>query len=384
MGVRRARAVVGGGWSFVVLVVVVGALAVGAGLWVSDARTGTPGGTADPAQAVATDVDPAHAAGDHAHGGATEIPPSVDPEDLPLRTDRQERAEFTLDGDVKVFTLTAEAVRWELLDDTWVTAWGYNGQVPGPEIWVDEGDRVRIELTNELPAPTTIHWHGIDVPNEMDGVPGVTQDPIEPGERYVYEFEAQPTGTFWYHSHFDDARQQDMGLGGAFIIRGQNDADFDRDYVTLIDEWIRLPDGRNGWEGAAHAGHSPAEYNWFTINGKAFPATEDMVVTEGDRVRIRMINAGYQAHPMHLHGRRFRVIAKDGALLDAPYLADTVLIGAGERYDVEFVAERPGDWMFHCHIPHHTQNDAVGPGGLISHVTYEGHRNRYQQERDHE
>lgn len=364
------------------LVGVVGALAVGAGMWVTrDAGPGEVGG--DPT-AVTTpapqDDHPGGAADDHPHAVEAEIPPSVDPESLPLRTDRQERAEFTMDGDVKVFTLTAEPIRWELLDGTWVTAWGYDGQVPGPEIWVDQGDQVRIELTNQLPAPTTIHWHGIDVPNEMDGVPGVTQDPVEPGETFVYEFQAQPSGTFWYHSHFDDARQQDMGLGGAFVIRGQDEDDYDRDFVQFIDEWIRLPDGRNGWEGAAHAGHSPSEYNWFTLNGKAFPATGDMVVTEGDRVRIRMINAGFQAHPMHLHGPRFRVIAKDGALLDSPYLADTVLVGAGERYDVELVADTPGDWMFHCHIPHHAQNDAVGPGGLISHVTYEGHRNRYQQE----
>ncbi|MDQ3973585.1 MAG: multicopper oxidase domain-containing protein [Actinomycetota bacterium] len=172
-----------------------------------------------------------------------------------------------------------------------------------------------------------------------------------------------------------------MGLYGALVIRGHGEPAYDRDYVQIVDEWIRLPDGRNGWEGVAHAGHNPSEYNWFTINGKPFPATDNMVVREGDRVRVRVINAGFQAHPMHLHGPRFRVVAKDGAPLPAAYLADTVLVGPGERYDFEFVANAPGDWMFHCHILHHVANDTVEPGGLMNFVTYEGHRNAYQRQR---
>lgn len=307
------------------------------------------------------------------------MPPASDPDSLPLRSERTVRATPEVAGGVKMFRLTAEPVRWEWVDGKWVTAWGYNGQVPGPEIWVDEGDRVRVELTNKLPSPTTIHWHGVDVPNEMDGVPGVTQDPIMPGETFSYEFEAIPSGTFWYHSHFDSTRQLDMGLYGAFIIRGKDEPRYDRDFVQIVDEWIRLPDGRNGWEGVAHAGHNPGEYNWFTINGKPFPATEELVVRRGDRVRVRLVNAGFQAHPMHLHGSRFRVIAKDGAPLPSPYLADTVLIGAGERYDFEFVAHDPGSWMFHCHIPHHTGNDTREPGGLMTFVTYEGYQNQYQR-----
>jgi FtsP/CotA-like multicopper oxidase with cupredoxin domain len=282
---------------------------------------------------------------------------------------------------VKVFTLTAEEVQWEFIPGKAVTAWGYNGQIPGPEFWVDEGDRVRVNFTNNLPVPTTIHWHGIAVPNEMDGIPGVTQDPIEPGETFVYEFEAKPFGTFWYHSHFDSARQLDMGLSGAFVIRGADEPAYDKDFVQLLDEWIRLPEGRNGWEGVTHAGHADAEYNWFTINGKSFPATDNMVVNQGERVRVRIINAGYQSHPMHLHGKRMTVMAKDGAPLPAPYQADTVLVGSGERYDFELVADDPGDWMFHCHILHHVTNDAViEPGGLMNFVTYEGYDNAYQRD----
>ncbi|MDP8929340.1 MAG: copper oxidase, partial [Actinomycetota bacterium] len=305
------------------LLVVVAVGAVAAAALIATDRRGLQT-TAGPAVAASPPPD------EHAHGRAvTEpgsqvvIPQPVDPADLPLRSERQVRAEPEVVDGVKVFRLTAEAVRWEFLPRVAVTAWGYNGQVPGPEIWVDQGDRVRVELENRLTVPTTIHWHGVDVPNNMDGVPGVTQEPIMPGRTFVYEFVAEPSGTFWYHSHFDSARQLDMGLYGAFIVRGPDEATYDQEFVQIVDEWIRLPDGRNGWEGVAHAGHNPGEYNWFTINGKAFPATEELSVAEGDRVRVRVINAGFQAHPMHQHGRRFGVIAKDGAPLPQAYLADT-------------------------------------------------------------
>ncbi|MEX2658642.1 MAG: copper oxidase [Acidimicrobiales bacterium] len=315
-----------------------------------------------------------------AHGAdQVEVPAQTDLATTQVRDERTVRAKPEVVDGVKELTLTAEVVQWEIIPGKTVTAWGYDGQVPGPEIWVDQGDRLRINLVNELPVPTTIHWHGVAVPNEMDGVPGVSQDPIEPGETFTYEFTAEPSGSFWYHSHFDSARQLDMGLSGAMVIEGKDDPAYDKQFIQMVDEWIRLPDGRNGWEGVAHAGHNQAEYNWFTINGKSFPATENMVVDEGDRVLIRIMNAGYQSHPMHLHGKRFLVVAKDGAPLESPYLADTVLVGSGERYDIEFVADDPGDWMFHCHILHHVGNDTVEPGGLMSFVTYEGHENAYQR-----
>lgn len=372
------------GWlGFAGLVGLVAVLAVLAAAVVTR-QSGAPAATAP----SPSPSDPAHdgeadnGEGDDHGAGLAEVavPPSVDPESLPLRGERTVRLEPRLDGGVKVFDLTAEAVRWEWLDGMWVTAWGYNGQVPGPEFWVDEGDRVRIDFTNELPVPTTIHWHGIDVPIEMDGVPAISQEPVAPGDSFTYEFDAVPAGTFWYHSHFDSARQLDMGLSGAFVVRGGDEPEYDVDVVQLLDEWIRLPDGRNGWEGVAHAGHNPGEYNWFTINGKPFPATEEIVVEDGDRVRIRVVNVGFQAHPMHQHGKRFTVVAKDGAPLPQPYQADTVLVGAGERYDYEFVADRPGSWMFHCHILHHVGNDAVEPGGLMTFIStpgYEGANERH-------
>lgn len=335
-----------------------------------------------PAQSAVGQSTDGHSDGGPEGEQAAAAPPETDRKTTPVRGKAGPRLEPRMADGVKVFGLTAEPVQWELVPGKTVTAWGYNGQVPGPEIWLNEGDRVRVELTNKLPAPTTIHWHGIGVPNEMDGVPGMTQDPIEPGKSFTYEFEAKPSGTFWYHSHNDSARQLDMGLSGAIVIKGRTEPRYDRDYIQLIDEWIRLPDGRNGWEGVGHAGHNPGEYNWFTLNGKSFPATENMMVKQGDRVRVRLINAGYQAHPMHLHGKRMLVVAKDGAPLPAPYQADTVLVGSGERYDFEFLADDPGSWMFHCHILHHVGNDTVEPGGLMNFVTYEGYKNAYERQKE--
>ena len=334
-----------------------------------------------PARSTANEAD-GHADERREGEQAASAPPEVDRAATPVRNKMAPRLEPKVVDGVKVFTLTAEPVQWEFVPGKTVTAWGYNGQVPGPEIWVNEGDKVRVEFTNKLPVPTTIHWHGIGVPNEMDGVPGMTQDPIEAGKSFNYVFDAKPSGTFWYHSHFDSARQLDMGLSGAFVIKGKTEPKYDKDFIQLVDEWIRLPDGRNGWEGVGHAGHNPGEYNWFTINGKSFPATENMVVKQGERVRVRVVNVGYQAHPMHLHGKRMLVVAKDGAPLPAPYQADTVLVGSGERYDFEFLADDPGHWMFHCHILHHVGNDTVEPGGLMNFVTYEGYKNAYERQKE--
>ncbi len=390
---NKERSAKGGSGGFVAILVVVAVIAVGAGALLANgseseltsAPVPTPGPAEAPESGATGDVDPSDGHGSSAGAGEeeVEIPPQIDLASAPVKSERSVRIDPEIQDGVKVFTLNAEPVQWEFIPGKAVTAWGYNGQIPGPEFWVTEGDRVRVNFTNDLPVPTTIHWHGVAVPNEMDGIPGVTQDPIEPGESFVYEFDAKPSGTFWYHSHLDSARQLDMGLSGAFVIKGLDEPEYDQDFVQLLDEWIRLPEGRNGWEGVTHAGHADSEYNWFTINGKSFPATPNMEVAEGDRVRVRIINAGYQAHPMHLHGKRMTVVAKDGAPLPAPYQADTVLVGAGERYDFEFVADDPGDWMFHCHILHHVTNDAViEPGGLMNFVTYKGYDNAYQRDQN--
>ena len=271
---------------------------------------------------------------------------------------------FREENGVKVFELTAKMVQWSILDGVSVTAMTYNGTVPGPLIRVTEGDQVRILVKNELEDPTTIHWHGIEVPNAMDGVPGVTQDPIEPGETFTYEFIAKPSGTFMYHSHFEGDVQVSAGLYAPFIIEPQTpEADPPAvDKTLMISEWLM-----RGGQTFAAMPMSGMEPNFFTINGKAFPNTETVTVKQGERVRLRFIGIGQFIHPMHLHGLPFKIVATDGHPVPeaAQLTKDTVSVAPGERYDIEFIATETGQWMLHCHILHHTTNDNVEPGGLM-------------------
>lgn len=271
---------------------------------------------------------------------------------------------FREENGVKVFELTAKPVQWPILDGTTVTAFTYNGTVPGPMIRVTEGDQVRILVKNELPDATTVHWHGIEVPNAMDGVPGVTQDPIQPGETFTYEFTAKPAGTFMYHSHFEGDIQVSAGLYAPFIIDPAvpeaNPPAVDK--TLMVSEWLQ----RDGQTFAAMP-MSGMEPNFFTLNGKAFPATEEITVKKGEHIRLRLIGIGQFVHPMHLHGVPFKIVATDGHPVPkaAQLTKDTVSVAPGERYDIEFVATEPGQWMLHCHILHHTTNDNVEPGGLM-------------------
>ncbi|MBX6396038.1 MAG: multicopper oxidase domain-containing protein, partial [Alicyclobacillaceae bacterium] len=259
---------------------------------------------------------------------------------------------------VKVFHLTAEPAKWFVAPGVSTEAWTFNGQAPGPTIRVTEGDRVQIVVTNKLPEPLSVHWHGLHVPNDMDGVPEVTQKPIAPGESYTYTFTAGHPGTFMYHSHTDDLKQVGRGLYGAFIIDPrQPDTSKDvRDFTMILSSWhVRNSDPE-------------AEPDFYTINGRSYPATVPMDVKQGERVRVRIINIDtLEVHTMHLHGLDFRVVAKDGHPYDGP-VANTLLIGPGETYDVEFRADVLGKWMFHCHILDHTMSeDHQGEmGGLIT------------------
>lgn len=276
-------------------------------------------------------------------------------------------------GDVKEFQLVAQAAEWELLPGVTTTANTFNGTVPGPEIRVTEGDTVRVTVRNELLEETSIHWHGLHVPNEMDGVAGVTQDPIMPGETFTYEFIASHAGTFMYHSHSQFSREQiDRGLYGSFIIDPQESSvtSFDRDYTLALQGWM-VSDGMDDAMGEQDA--MSMDYNYFTINGKSFPATEALTVAEGDVVRLRFINPSQTTHPMHLHGQDFLIVAKDGEPLTQPQIANVLDLQQGDTYDVVFVANNPGVWALHCHDLHHSSNNGVEPGGLTVLVEYEGY-----------
>ncbi|MEK7424319.1 MAG: multicopper oxidase domain-containing protein, partial [Actinomycetota bacterium] len=276
---------------------------------------------------------------------------------------------YTIDNGVWVFNLDAKPVLWEILPGTRVTAWTYNGVVPGPEIRVPYGQRVRIVVKNDLPDGTTVHWHGIDVPNAMDGVPGVTQEPIEPGASFTYEFDAIPAGrdsaggTFLYHSHGpEEDRQFGLGLSGAFVIEPKQPQRYDVEKTVVIQEWNLNAASGETWPAMEMEGMFP---NFFTLNGKSFPATETVSMKTGQRALFRLVGAGAFTHPMHLHGTDFTVVAKDGHPLAAPFKADVIQVGSGERYDIAFTPNRPGKWVFHCHIGHHLTNDGEDPGGLL-------------------
>jgi manganese oxidase len=245
-------------------------------------------------------------------------------------------------GGVKVFELTAATTRWEVSPGDVRDAMAYNGQIPGPEIRVKQGDRVRVVLHNDLEESTSIHFHGLNVPNSQDGVAGITEDITGPGDSRTYEFTVDNSGTHMYHSHMNGAMQIPMGLLGAFIVEGANEPKAD------VDQTIVINDGPLG----------------FTLNGKSFPATQPVAAKPGQTVRIRYLNEGLQGHPMHLHGMEQTVITKDGWPLPAPYKADTIWVAPGERYDT-LVTARPGVWAFHCHILSH----AEGPSGMFGMVT---------------
>lgn len=320
---------------------------------------------------------PAEAPGDRPYAGMAMPEPMEEPipdAGVPLATETKgaQPLTFRLERGVKIFELTARPVKWLILPawrdlpDVRVTAWTYNGQVPGPLIRVTEGDRVRIILKNALPAPTSIHWHGMRVPNAMDGVaePAITQRPVKPGETFTYEFTVKDPGTFFYHSHVQTDRQIPAGLAGPFIVDPKRpERHLDVDYVAMLQEWRVDPRTGKTWP----AMPAMSEPNFFTTNGKAFPATDTLVVKKGQRVRIRFIGANQFAHPMHLHGFPFTIVATDGFPVPrgARLTKDTVNVAPGERYDIEFVAEEPGTWIIHCHILHHVTNDDREPGGLL-------------------
>lgn len=272
-----------------------------------------------------------------------------------------------VDG-VKVFVLETSAILWNILPDIQVKAYAFNRQVPGPRIRVTEGDRVRIHVRNRMPEPTTVHWHGLILPNEMDGPAHITQEPIAPGGEYVYEFTTEQYGTYFYHTHARADRQQAFGLYGALIIDPKRPAQApqaDLEYVIQLQEWLQ----REGltYPAMVMEGGMP---NYFTINGKAWPSTETIRMKVGQTVKLRFIGSHNNfIHPMHVHGGPFLVVAQDGEDLsqDARYLADTVNVGPGQRFDVLWKARRPGKWLIHCHIPHHTTNNNTehnGAGGL--------------------
>lgn len=253
----------------------------------------------------------------------------------------------------KTFHLTAEPCVREFAPGFRVNCWGYNGQTPGPTIEAVEGDRVRIYLENRLPEPTSMHWHGVLLPNGMDGVVGVNQRPIEPGQTFKYEFTVRQHGTQMYHPHFDEMVQQAMGMMGFLIFHPRRPARrIDRDFAIFLNEWFIKP-------GTSVPDPSVMlDFNVFTFNSRVFPGTDPMFVRLGDRVRVRIANISMDSHPIHLHGHVFRWTGSDGGPLpETAWIPETSInVPPGTTRDIEFIADNPGDWAFHCHKVHHTMN----------------------------
>ncbi len=298
---------------------------------------------------------------------------AVDPRDvvavygLDTRGDRELAPR--IDDGVRVFDLETSVITWTILPGITVNAYAFNGQIPGPRLRFRQGDRVRIDVTNRLPETTTVHWHGLVLPNVMDGPAHITQEPIANGSLYRYEFTALQSGTYFYHSHDHVDRQQSLGLYGAMIIEPkENDPSLhaDHEYTLMLQEWL-LREGLT-YPAMPMEGGMP---NYFTINGRAYPSTDTIPMRLGETLKVRFIgsNNGF-IHPMHIHGGPFQIVAIDGETLQpsARYAADTINVGPGQRYDVIWTARQPGKWLIHCHIGHHTTNNNTetnGGGGLM-------------------
>lgn len=315
-----------------------GSAALGAGAL---ARQGATGAKPAYNRTLPRDADPAALAPGQA---GVDYSPVVTPNGVALP--------FKVIGGVKVFHLIAEEVDHEFARGLRAHCYGFNGRVHGPTIEAVEGDRVRIYVTNRLRVPTSIHWHGLLLPNGMDGVGGLTQRVIEPGETFRYEFPLLQHGTYMYHSHHDEMAQMAMGLMGLFVIhpRFPQAPRPDREYAFLLSEWriavgSRRPDP-----------NEMADFNVLTLNARTSPGTEPIVARVGERVRLRIGNlSGMSHHPIHLHGHTFEVAATDGGTLPvtARWPEVTALVPTGSTRDFEFVADNPGDWPLHCHMTHH-------------------------------
>ena len=286
--------------------------------------------------------------------------PQADSKHTPVTVPDGAKLPWKIVDGVKVFHLVAEPCTREFAPGLVVHTWGYNGLTHGPLIEADEGDRCRFYVTNKLPEPTTIHWHGVLLPSGMDGVGGLTQPVIGPGETFRYEFTFKQTGTMLYHPHFDEMTQIALGMMGMIVVhpRAGSAADrarprVDRDFALMLGEWRIDP-------GAARPDPSEmSDFNVLSINAKSFPATSPLVVRLGQRVRIRLGNLGpMDHHPIHLHGYHFNVTGTDAGPTPASAQVPqtTVLVPVGATRDIEFVADAPGDWAMHCHMTHHMMN----------------------------
>lgn len=284
----------------------------------------------------------------------------VDEGPAPFVAPDLDKLPYTLVNGVKEFQLVPQPVRREFLPGYWMNVWGFNGSMPGPTIEIQQGDRIRIVVTNELPEDTEVHWHGFEMPVQYDGASTLTQNPIKPGKSFVYEFDVHEEGTFFYHTHV--AMQEAFGMVGWMIVHPRKvfEPPVDRDFGLIFQNFFigpnqTVPDSMR------------MDWNWHTINGRSGPYTTPLVCKHGERVRVRILDfSPMQHHPIHMHGHTFWVTGHEGARIpkSAWIPRNTELIAVAQASNFEFIANNPGDWMFHCHMVHHMMNhmvEQVGP-----------------------
>jgi manganese oxidase len=290
------------------------------------------------------------------------VPGFRKPEDgpAPFVAPDLEKLPFTMKNGVKEFHLVPQPVQREFLPGYWMNVWGFNSSMPGPTIEINQGDRIRIVVTNELPEETTVHWHGFELPVQYDGGATLTQNPIQPGKSFVYEFDVHEEGSFFYHTHV--AMQEALGMVGWMIVHPKKvfDPPVDRDFGLIFQNFFIGPN-------QTIADSMKMDWNWHTINGRSGPYSTPVVCRHGERVRVRLLGfSPMQHHPVHLHGHTFWITGHEGARIpkSAWIPRNTELIAVAQVSDFEFIANNPGDWQFHCHMMHHMMNhmvEQVGP-----------------------
>lgn len=282
------------------------------------------------------------------------LPPGSGQHYQPVVTLNSWTLPWRMNGDWKEFHLVAEEVEREIAPGMTARLWGYNGQTPGPTIEAVEGDKVRIYVTNRLPEHTSVHWHGMLVPSGMDGVGGLTQPHIPSGKTFVYEFLLKKSGSFMYHPHSDEMVQMAMGMMGSFVIhpKDPNFRRVDRDFAIILSSY-RFDPGTSLPQVA-----EMTDFNIWTFNARVFPGIDVMPVGLNERVRVRVANLTMTNHPIHVHGHHFAVSCTDGGWVpeSAQWPEATVDVPVGTVRAIDFVADAPGDWAFHCHKSHHTMN----------------------------
>jgi manganese oxidase len=291
---------------------------------------------------------------------------------VPVETPDVPKLPWTFRDGAKEFHLIAMPVKREFLPHLFIDVWGFNGSMPGPMIEVNQGDRVRIIVENRLPEPTSIHWHSLEIPVSQDGVPGLVQDLIPPGEAFVYEFDLHQNGTFFYHAHV--AMQEAMGMVGLFVIHPKTAYEpvCDQDFALVTQEFQILPN-------ANIPDSQGMDFNFLTFNGHCAPLTTPLVIKLGHRVRLRLVNfSTADHHPIHLHGHTWWVTGTEGGRIpESGWIpGNNVLIGVAQARDVEFIANNPGDWIMHCHMFHHTMNHMVSMAGPMGRLAPDDPRGR--------